>query len=213
MNKKLITTLACSTLLFGLAACGSNEKTSNDVQTKEKNQPQQEAKKETTKEENKESAKGNRSNPVAFNESATINDVILNSDGGEFKKFKAKVEFSVLEVIRGDQAQQILQQENQFNKPAPEGREWALVKVKGKVIEAETEDYPYPLYSSNVSLVSNEGQVYKHELSAVVPNELHQELFKGAEGEGYIYQDVKVGDDFKVQFETHEGKKVFFKTK
>ncbi|VXC71411.1 DUF4352 domain-containing protein [Bacillus mycoides] len=213
MYKKMGTIALTGALAFSLAACGSNEKASNDVQTKEKEQPKQEVKKETTKEENKESAKGNRSNPVAFNESATINDVILNSDGGEFKKFKAKVEFSVLEVIRGEQAQQILQQENQFNKPAPEGREWALVKVKGKVIDAETEDYPYPLYSSNISLVSNEGQVYQHELSAVVPNELHQELFKGAEGEGYIYQDIKIGDDFKIQFETHEGKKVFFKSK
>ncbi|MBJ8018417.1 hypothetical protein BK735_21535 [Bacillus mycoides] len=213
MYKKMGTIALTGALAFSLAACGSNEKASNDVQTKEKEQPKQEVKKETTKEENKESAKGNRSNPVAFNESATINDVILNSDGGEFKKFKAKVEFSVLEVIRGEQAQQILQQENQFNKPAPEGQEWALVKVKGKVIDAETEDYPYPLYSSNISLVSNEGQVYQHELSAVVPNELHQELFKGAEGEGYIYQDIKIGDDFKIQFETHEGKKVFFKSK
>ncbi len=213
MYKKMGTIALTGALAFSLAACGSNEKASNDVQTKEKEQPKQEVKKETTKEENKESAKGNRSNPVAFNESATINDVILNSDGGEFKKFKAKVEFSVLEVIRGEQAQQILQQENQFNKPAPEGQEWALVKVKGKVIDAETEDYPYPLYSSNISLVSNEGQVYQHELSAVVPNELHQELFKGAEGEGYIYQDIKIGDDFKIQFETQEGKKVFFKSK
>lgn len=76
MYKKMGTIALTGALAFSLAACGSNEKASNDVQTKEKEQPKQEVKKETTKEENKESAKGNRSNPVAFNESATINDVI-----------------------------------------------------------------------------------------------------------------------------------------
>lgn len=48
MKRKLLTALACGSLLMVLAACGSNEKTSTDVQTKEKDQPQQEVKKETS---------------------------------------------------------------------------------------------------------------------------------------------------------------------
>ncbi|KLA31036.1 hypothetical protein P9Z76_27425 [Bacillus cereus] len=159
------------------------------------------------------SSKGNRSNPIPINEVATINDLILNSDGGTFKKFNTKVELSILEVIRGDQAYQILKKENQFNKPAPEGKEWALVKVKGKVVDSETQDYEYFLSDMNVNLVSNDGRVYNRELSAVTPNQLHQKLYKGAEGEGYISQVVDVGDDFKIQFNTHDSKKIFFNSK
>nr|WP_245003008.1 hypothetical protein [Bacillus nitratireducens] len=159
------------------------------------------------------SSKGNRSNPIQINEMVTINDLILNSDGGTFKKFNTKVELSIIEVLRGDQAYQMLKKENQFNKPAPEGKEWVLVKVKGKVVDSETQDYEYFLSDMNVNLVSNDGRVYNRELSAVTPNQLHQKLYKGAEGEGYISQVVNIGDDFKIQFETHDSKKIFFNSK
>lgn len=213
MYKKMGTIALAGALAFSLAACGSNEKTSNGVETKEKEQPKQETKKDNSKEGKTESTKGNRSNPIAFNETASIDDVILNTDGGEFKKFKAKVEVSVLEVIRGEQAFGILKKENEFNEPAPEGKEWVLVKVKGKVVDAETQDFEYLLSDINFKLVSKEGQVYNHELSAVTPNQLHQKLYKGAEGEGYISQVVNTGDDFTIQFETHKQNKVFFKSK
>ncbi|EEL30961.1 hypothetical protein bcere0019_59460 [Bacillus cereus Rock3-28] len=203
MYKKLGTIALTGALAFSLAACGSNEKTSNGVETK----------KDNSKEGKTESAKGNRSNPIAFNETASIDDVILNTDGGEFKKFKAKVEVSILEVIRGEQAFGILKKENEFNEPAPEGKEWVLVKVKGKVVDAETQDFEYLLSDMNFKLVSKEGQVYNHELSAVTPNQLHQKLYKGAEGEGYISQVVNAGDDFTIQFETQKQNKVFFKSK
>ncbi|MBE7106218.1 hypothetical protein FT637_25365 [Bacillus cereus] len=209
MYKKILLTLACSSLFFGLAACGSNEQTNNSVQTKEKEPSPQ----DTAKEKKKESTTGNRSNPINFNETATVNDVIFNSEDGKFEKFKAKVELSILEVIRGNQAFEILKNENQFNEAAPEGKEWALVKIKGKVTDAETQDHEYDLFGSNFKIVSNDGHVYNNEQYAVTPNELHQKLYKGAEGEGYISQLVNTGDDFKIQFETHESKKVFFNSK
>ncbi|EJS72677.1 hypothetical protein [Bacillus cereus] len=211
MYKKLLLTLTCSSLIFGLAACGSNEQKDNGVQTTEKEQAPQETPKE--KESKTESAKGNRTNPIKFNETATVNDVIFNSEDGKFEKFKAKVELSILEVIRGDQAFEILKKENQFNEAAPEGKEWVLVKIKGKVTDAETQDHEYDLFGSSFKLVSNDGHVYNNDQYAVTPNELQQKLYKGAEGEGYISQLVNTGDDFKIQYETHENKKVFFNSK
>lgn len=210
MNKKLLAALACGALLT-LSACGSSEEASNDdVTTKEK--VTEEVKKEEKK-ETKESSKGSRSNPIAFNESATFKDIIHSSDSSKFEEFKADVEISILEVIRGDQAYQILKAENQFNEPAPEGKEWVLVKVKGKVVDSETEDHPYALYDMKFQLVSNSGKVYQGDQSAVTPNGLHHELFKGAEGEGYISEVVDIGDDFKIQYDTVLGKKIFFNSK
>lgn len=212
MNKKLLTALACGTLLT-LSACGSSEAVSNDeVKTKEKEKVTEEVKKDDKK-ETKESTKGSRSNPVTFNETATFEDTIYNQDSSKFEEFKAQVEISILEVKRGEEAYEILKAENQFNEPAPEGKEWALVKVKGKVVDAETEDHPYNLFDMNLQFVSNNGQVYKNEQSAVAPNELHHELFRGAEGEGYITQVVDVGDDFKIQYEVAGGKKIYFNSK
>lgn len=212
MNKKLLAALACGTLLT-LSACGSSEEASNnEVKTKEKEKVAEETKKDDKK-ETKESAKGSRSNPVAFNEAATFEDTFYSSDSSSSDRFKAEIELSILEVIRGDEAYQILKTENQFNEPAAEGKEWALVKVKGKIVDAETEDHPYLLSDMNLDFVSSSGQVYNNEQHAVAPNELRQELFKGAEGEGYIVQAVDVGDDFKIQYELNGGKKVFFNSK
>ncbi|ALZ64561.1 hypothetical protein FORC13_p076 (plasmid) [Bacillus cereus] len=74
MYKKLGTFTGA--LSFSLAACGSNERTSNGVETKEKEQTKQETKKDNLKEEKAESTKDNRTNPIAFNETASIDDVI-----------------------------------------------------------------------------------------------------------------------------------------
>ncbi|MGE7885381.1 hypothetical protein [Bacillus sp. NPDC094077] len=46
MYKRLGTIAFAESLSFSLAACGSNEKTSNRVETKEKEQTKQETKKE-----------------------------------------------------------------------------------------------------------------------------------------------------------------------
>ncbi len=51
MYKKLGTIALTGALAFSLGACGSNEKTSNGVETKEKEQPKQETKKIIQKKE------------------------------------------------------------------------------------------------------------------------------------------------------------------
>jgi len=75
--------------------------------------------------------------------------------------------------------------------------------------ESKTEDDS--LYFSNMSFncVSNEGEVYEW-VSAVVPNELSKELYNGGTGEGFIANQVKIGDEFKVSYDSSEGSPVFF---
>jgi uncharacterized lipoprotein YehR (DUF1307 family) len=51
MYKRLGNIAFAGSLSFSLAACGSNEKTSNGVETKEKEQTKQETKKDNSKEE------------------------------------------------------------------------------------------------------------------------------------------------------------------
>jgi hypothetical protein len=197
-----------STLLVVFAAACSSEQTG--VETKEKETASEtNTKPEEKKEEKKEPVKGTRSNPVAFNETAIITQDIYDDNS---ESYEAKIELSIIEVIRGQQAFDILKKENQFNEPAPDGFEWVLVKAKGKVVESETEDYPYWLSGMNFKFVGSDGKVSNEEVSAVVPDELADELYNGAEGEGYFADVVKVNDDFKLEFEGY-GSSVFFNSK
>jgi len=122
------------------------------------------------------------------------------------------LEITLLETIRGDAAWAIIEKENMYNEPAAEGFEYVLIKVKGFLKESKTDDDS--LYFSNMSFnfVSNEGEVYEW-VSAVVPNELSKELYNGGAGEGFIANQVKIGDDFKVSYDSSEGSPVFFYVK
>lgn len=213
MNKKLFISLTCGALLLGISACGSSEKTSQAVETKEKEQSKQELKKENVKEEKIDSTRGSHSNPIAINEIVTVDDVISNNDGEKSQKIKAKVEISIPKVIRGDQAYEILKQKEQVNRPAPEGKEWVLIKVKGKLVDAETQDFIYLLDDLYFELVSKADQVYDDPQHAITPNPLPKEIYKGAEVDGYISKLVNAGDEFMIRFETYEHNYIFFESK
>lgn len=89
----------------------------------------------------------------------------------------------------------------------------ASIKVKGKLVDAETKDFIYLLDDSYFELVSKEDQVYDDSQHAITPNHLPKEIYKGAEVEGYISKLVNVGDEFMIRFETYEHKYKFFKSK
>ncbi|MGH0515329.1 hypothetical protein [Bacillus cereus] len=211
MKKKLLISLTCCALLLGISACGSSEKTSQAVETKEKEQSKQEVKKENFKEEKTESTRGSHSNPIAINEIVTVDDVISKNEKSQ--EIKAKVEISIPKVIRGDQAYEILKQQEQANRPAPEGKEWVLIKVKGKLVDAETQDFIYLLDDLYFELVSKEDQVYDDPQHAITPNPLPKKIYKGAEVDGYISKLVNAGDEFMIRFETYEHNHIFFESK
>lgn len=196
---------------MGISACGSSEQTSQAVETKEKEHSEQEVKKKNFKEEKGDSTRGSHSNPIAINEVVTVDDVIPNNDSEKSQKIKAEI--SIPEVIRGNQAYEILKQKDQVNRPAPEGKEWVLIKVKGKLVDAEPKDFIYLLDDSYFELVSKENQVYDDSQHAITPNPLPKEIYKDAEVEGYVSKLVNVGDEFMIRFETYEHKYKFFKSK
>ncbi|KKB33810.1 hypothetical protein [Bacillus thermotolerans] len=183
-----------------IAACGS------DAGTNSANEQAPAIQEGAAEEENKKDA---ASYPVKLNETVTLDEVIYSDDG--LKGFKAKLKLTVTEVTRGQEAYEQLQQVNKSNKPAPEGFEWVLVKVKGKLAEAETEEFPYWLSAMNFKFVSEDGDIYNQEASAAVPNELDAELFKGMEEEGYFADLIEIGDEVTLKYETLDAR-VFFQT-
>ena len=195
----------CSALLLVLAACGDiDDKNNREVTSK--NEAGAEAKKDVVKEEPKEKPVGTRSNPLPFGETITVKENIYDDS---FNAYTSALDITLLETIRGEEAWAIIQKENMYNEPAAEGFEYALIKVKGFLKESETDDDSLYFSNINFNFVSNEGEVYEWG-SAVVPNELSKELYNDGTGERYIANQVRVGDDFKIAYDSSEGSPVFF---
>ena len=107
--------------------------------------------------EEKEKPIGTRSNPLPFGDTITVKENIYDDS---FNSYESLVEITLLEIIRGDEAWALIQEENMYNEPAEEGFEYAIVKVKGFLKESETEDDSLYFSSMNFNFVSNEGEVY-----------------------------------------------------
>jgi hypothetical protein len=197
-------------LLLVLAACGDiDEKNSREVTPKNEvaAEAQVEAGEEVVEEEViVEKPVGTRSNPLPFGETITVKENIYDDT---YNAYESYLEITLLESIRGQEAWAIIEKENMFNEPATDGFEYVLIKVKGYLKESKTDDDSLYFSNMNFNFVSNEGEVYEW-ASVVVPNELSKELYNGGTGEGFIATQVKIGDDFKVSYDSSEGSPVFF---
>ncbi|MBD7985947.1 hypothetical protein H9649_15350 [Sporosarcina sp. Sa2YVA2] len=206
--KKLM--MICSMfVLMTLAACGDiDEKNTREVKSSADVASETDEATDAEKEEVEEKEKpvGTRSNPLPFGDTITVKENIYDDS---FNSYESFVDITLLETIQGDEAWKLIEAENMFNEPADDGFEYVLVKVKGFLKESETEDDSLYFSSMNFKFVSNEGEVYDWK-TAVIPNELSKELYNGGTAEGYIANQVKVGDDFKISYNSSEGSPVFF---
>jgi len=192
-------------LLLVLAACGDiDEKNSREVTPA--NEVDAATETEAAEEEVVEKPVGTRSNPLPFGETISVKENIYDDS---FNSYESALDITLLELIRGEAAWGIIEKENMFNEPAADGFEYVLIKVKGFLKVSETDDDSLYFSNMNFNFVSNEGEVYEWG-SAVIPNELSKELYNGGTGEGFIVNQVKIGDDFKVSYDSSEGSPVFF---
>lgn len=109
----------------------------------------------------------------------------------------SQFDFTVLEVIRGEEANKIVKRANMFNDDPPEGMEYALIKVKvllnkGKLelnrydITVLTNGQLFDEYSSSFSVCCTEDEGYPDfEANLVLP---------GATTEGWIIRPVFIND-------------------
>jgi len=117
---------------------------------------------------------GTRDNPVPLGQSLE-----LVKDNDTFFKV------TILEVIRGDQAWQMIYQTNMFNDPPEEGKEYILAKVRVEYTNSTVPNKTLSISTWNFGTTSN-NQVFE-ELFIVNPSpELDVELYPGGVGEGYI---------------------------
>lgn len=207
--KRLLYVLGITMMLL-LSGCGDidekNDREVNSQQDADEKGTEENAAEDEVEVEEEEKAVGVRSNPLPFGDTITVKENIYDDS---YNAYASSLEITLLEMIRGDEAWEVIQNENEFNEPAEEGYEYALVKATGLLKDSETEDDSLLFSTMSFNFVSEDGDVYDF-ASAVIPNELFKELYSGGTGEGYIVGQVRVGDDFKVSYDSSEGSPVFF---
>jgi hypothetical protein len=207
---KKVTTLLLSLLLVGgLTACGSSESNSNVTSTaqKEKTTTSSEESADTTEKKPEAAAVGTRSNPIKFNEVATVETVTYDTN---YNELPTTIELSVSSIIRGEEAYKKLLEMNQFNEAAPEGYEWVLALTKVKVTASETQDYPFTITWTDFSILSQSGDQYSGDTYASTEPMFDFEMYEGNEKEGYIAGLVKIGEAPQMKFGPLLDEPVFF---
>lgn len=98
---------------------------------------------------------------------------------------------TVLEVYRGEEAWRRILEGNRYNDPPAEGFEYALVRVRMRLLGAGDESAL--LYSG--LFTGSSGAEIVEQVSIVEPKpELHEIVFPGGEAEGWVAVQIRAGD-------------------
>ncbi|WP_194174957.1 S8 family serine peptidase [Desulfofundulus thermobenzoicus] len=101
----------------------------------------------------------------------------------------------LVDIIRGEQAWQIIQEANSFNDPPQSGHEYILAKIKFEYLEGPDPDTQYHISGYDFTAVSEAGRDYEY-CSVVEPEpDLDYRLYPGASCEGWAAYQVEVIDD------------------
>jgi len=145
---------------------------------------------------------GTRDNPAEIGERLYL----------EFEDiFEGEVEMNIvlLEIVRGEEANEMVQEANQFNPEPDEGEEYLLAKFEVEVEYVEEE--PFDINHAQFDAVSEGGTVYDDFLSVadLDPN-LRNDLYEGAVHEGWTYFLVDIEDSPLIAYHRTTDYEVWF---
>jgi len=167
-----------------------------------------EAEEEEAEEEPPTSDVGKRSNPVPVGESVTYTEVYYGEDWEE--EYEAEYEVRITDIVRGEEALTILKEENQFNEPAPEGMEWAIITLEG-TLHAGDEDVPYTVVPWFSVVDSTGSEVPQDDYATLDGNEYgYVDLFPGGTTEGRIAHYMPVDDESLLFLDDMMGSGIYF---
>ncbi|MDT8862965.1 hypothetical protein N0O92_22610 [Alkalihalobacillus sp. MEB130] len=130
---------------------------------------------------------GTRNNPLTIGERVSLEyrDLFYGN---------VQLEMEMLEVISGEEAWELVQKGNPFNDEPGDNQEYVLAKFYVKVHEVEEE--PFDLNHAQFDAVSAAGNSYDDfvSVSGLEPD-LWNEMYTGAEREGYTYFLVDKDDE------------------
>lgn len=128
-----------------------------------------------------------RANPAPIGTTLTITKEDI------LETYTAKV--TLLEVVRGDKAWEMVKQANLFNSPPPDGYEYLLARIKFELVAMKDPQAKHDVHFVHFTLVSGQGADYEPVLTAVPPAPaLTASLYQGASHEGWAVFKVKKDD-------------------
>lgn len=166
---------------IALAACGGEETTSSEVSAPTEESTAVES--SVVEEKTTDSEVGKRSNPYKAGEKIVMN-VTYYDDNSE--SYNGLLNVTVNSVMLGQESQDFLMSENEFNDEAPEGYQWAVLNTTAELIEG-SEDYQFDLYLTEEVFDSSGSSVDQMQAMAFSNNQLSdQSIFPGASATGNI---------------------------
>ncbi|WP_242543339.1 hypothetical protein [Candidatus Enterococcus mangumiae] len=154
-----------------------------------------------------DSAFGKRSNPVPLGTPITFDTVYYDDD---YEDIEANLTITVSNVIRGEEAFNHMVSLNEFNEPAPEGKEWVMFDVE-MTVNKGSQDYPYRGLSLFVPISSSGEEVNQDEYSYLGNEEFgSKDLYEGGSDKGKVALLVPIGDDTLIEFNDFTNR-LFFK--
>lgn len=137
---------------------------------------------------------GTRDDPYLLGEKVLV-------EYSDFIYGNVQIEVTVNSMIRGEEAEQIIMNEDELNEPSGEGKEYVIANLTVKLIDIdESEDYSqYGYEIPFFEWVSVTGRTYDEFTFALVPDELIGTLYKGGEKTGNIVALVDDGDEVLIK--------------
>lgn len=217
MHKNIIfKILVFSSMTVLLASCSSravqdSDSTTDDSAVTEAADTEQDTDGNVEAEEEKEKAVsqiGKRSNPAPIGESITYTETYYGDDFEN--EYEAEFELKITDVVRGEEAFNILKAENEFNESAPEGMEWAIVSLEG-VLHSGNEDVPYSVVPFFSVVDSTGSEVPQDDYGTLNGNEYgHVDLFPGGTVSGRITKYMPVDDPSLLVLDDIAGSGIYF---
>lgn len=151
--------------------------------------------------------RGSRSEPFDVGDTVAI-EVFEYSNG--FTRLFGTAEITIDNIIMGDDAFEILQEESRFNSEAPEGYEWAIISLSFYLADFEDDDVSIGVTDS-ISIVSDTGSTPPNDY-ALPPNPLtYTEVFSGGEVQGNVAKLIPIDEPFLIYFDSFKTEDLFFK--
>ena len=145
------------------------------------------------------SSLGKRSNPIPFGEAYSFFTTYTDDD---YNEIPATISMTISHTIRGEEAFQQLLMLDEYNNPAPEGKEW-LVFDATLTVEEGSQDSPYELSLSEFTPISSSGEELHQEEYVSLPDEKdfsRGELYEGGTKNGKVALLVPVGEQPLVKY-------------
>lgn len=185
--KKLIL-LGVSAFLLGACGNGSSETAANTESSEAQPSTEQvdSTENDSSKEESTDSNQGKRSNPYTLADTFEMDVQYSDPDSDDYAPIDGRIKVTFNNVTTGQEAQDFLTSENEFNDQAPEGFQWMVFDTSVELLEG-SEDVPFNLFLTEQIYDADGASVDNSEHMAFSNNQLSdQSIFPGATAQGNI---------------------------